>query len=201
MALTSKQRKQLRGMANTRETVLIIGKDNVNDGVVAQANEALDALELIKCSVLETSELTAREAADELAAATNSECVQVIGHKFVLYRATTRKDVPRIVVSENGTVTTVGPVNSKKTGRAKAKPRAKKVSVKARAAAKERAAEQYAKAYGDSAPAGRAVRTSRPGATFRKVGGPGSRPQGGRPQGGRSQGQGGTGGNRGRQGR
>ena len=96
MALTSKQRKQLRGMANTRDAVLIIGKDNISQGVVAQADEALEALELIKCSVLDTSELTAREAADELSRLTNSECVQVIGRKFVLYRRSMRQDIKGI---------------------------------------------------------------------------------------------------------
>lgn len=98
MALTSKQRKQLRSMAHALDPVLIIGKDNVNAGVISQADEALEAHELIKCSVLDTSELSAREAADELVKATRAECVQVIGRKFSLYRETHRKDVKKIVI-------------------------------------------------------------------------------------------------------
>ena len=35
--------------------------------------------------MLETSEYTAREAADILAQATGADCVQVIGRKFVLF--------------------------------------------------------------------------------------------------------------------
>ena len=40
----------------------------------------------IKCRVLETSLLTAREACNELSEKTGSEQIQVIGSKFVLYR-------------------------------------------------------------------------------------------------------------------
>ena len=51
-----------------------------------QANDALEAREIIKCKVLENSMLTAREACEELSRLTRSEQVQVIGTKFVLYR-------------------------------------------------------------------------------------------------------------------
>ena len=86
MELTSKQRAQLRGIANTIDTIVIIGKDGITDNLVKQANAALEAREIIKCKVLENSMLTAREACDELSRLTRSEQVQVIGTKFVLYR-------------------------------------------------------------------------------------------------------------------
>ncbi len=86
MELTSKQRAQLRGIANTIDTIVHIGKDGINDNLVKQANDALEAREIIKCKVLENSMLTAREASEELARLTRSESVQVIGTKFVLYR-------------------------------------------------------------------------------------------------------------------
>ncbi|MFR6057575.1 MAG: YhbY family RNA-binding protein [Evtepia gabavorous] len=86
MELTSKQRAQLRGMANGLDTIVQIGKDGIGDNLVQQANEALEARELIKCRVLESAMLTAREACQELAKHTRSEGVQVIGTKFVLYR-------------------------------------------------------------------------------------------------------------------
>ena len=86
MELTSKQRAQLRGMANGLDTIVQIGKDGIGDNLVQQANEALEARELIKCRVLESAMLTAREACPELAKRTRSEGVQVIGTKFVLYR-------------------------------------------------------------------------------------------------------------------
>ena len=86
MELTSKQRAQLRGMAASLDTILHVGKDGIGDNLVKQADNALEARELIKGRVLENSLLTAREAAEELAVAARCEVVQVIGSKFVLYR-------------------------------------------------------------------------------------------------------------------
>ena len=87
MELTSKQRAQLRGLANTIDTILQIGKDGIGENLVKQADEALEARELIKGRVLENNiDYDARAAAAELAKATRSEVVQVIGSKFVLYR-------------------------------------------------------------------------------------------------------------------
>ena len=88
MELTSKQRAQLRGLANSIDTILIVGKDGIGDNLVKQANDALEARELIKGKVLENSPLSPREGAQELAKATRSQVVQVIGTKFVLYRET-----------------------------------------------------------------------------------------------------------------
>ncbi|HJA63841.1 MAG TPA: ribosome assembly RNA-binding protein YhbY [Candidatus Intestinimonas stercoravium] len=92
MDLTSKQRAQLRGMANALAPIVHIGKDGIGENLIKQTDDALEARELIKCRVLENSMLTAREAADALAQATRSEVVQVIGTRFVLYRQTHRKD-------------------------------------------------------------------------------------------------------------
>ena len=92
MELTSKQRAQLRGMANSLDTIVIIGKDGIGENLVKQTSEALEARELIKCKVLENSMLTAREACEELAKLSRSEPVQVIGTKFVLYRESHTRD-------------------------------------------------------------------------------------------------------------
>jgi len=86
MELTSKQRAQLRAMANGIDTILHVGKDGLGDNLIQQANDALEARELIKGRVLENSMYTAREASEELSRRTRSEAVQVIGTKFVLYR-------------------------------------------------------------------------------------------------------------------
>ena len=87
MELTSKQRAQLRGLANSIDTILQIGKDGIGENLIKQADDALEARELIKGRVLENNiEYDARAAAAELAKATRSEVVQVIGTKFVLYR-------------------------------------------------------------------------------------------------------------------
>ena len=80
MELTSKQRAQLRGLANTIDTIIHIGKDGIGENLVKQADDALEARELIKGRVLENNiEYDARLAAQELAKATRSEVVQVIG--------------------------------------------------------------------------------------------------------------------------
>ena len=92
MDLTSKQRAQLRGLANGIDTILIVGKDGIGGNLVKQADSALEARELIKGKVLENALMSAREAAEELAPLTRSEVVQVIGTKFVLYRPSHKKD-------------------------------------------------------------------------------------------------------------
>ena len=87
MELTSKQRAQLRGLANSLDTILQVGKDGIGDNLIKQADDALEARELIKGRFLENNiEYDARTAAEALAKATRSEVVQVIGTKFVLYR-------------------------------------------------------------------------------------------------------------------
>ena len=90
--MNSKQRAQLRGLANGIDTILHIGKDGVGPNLVKQADDALEARELIKGRVLENSLLSPREGAEELARATRSEVVQVIGTRFVLYRETHSKE-------------------------------------------------------------------------------------------------------------
>ena len=92
MELTSKQRAQLRGMANSLDPIVHIGKDGLTDNLVKQADEALEARELIKCKVLENAMLTAREACQKLSVKTRSEAVQVIGSKFVLFRQSHNKE-------------------------------------------------------------------------------------------------------------
>ena len=84
--LTSKQRASLRGMANTLDTILYIGKEGITDNTVKEAYDALEALELIKCAVQQGCELTAREALEELCARVPAEPVQCIGRRFVMYR-------------------------------------------------------------------------------------------------------------------
>lgn len=102
MDLSSKQRAQLRGLANGIDTILIVGKDGIGDNLVKQANDALEARELIKGKVLESSMLTPREAAEQLAPLTRSEVVQVIGTKFVLYRQSHKKDKTDKIILVDG---------------------------------------------------------------------------------------------------
>ena len=85
--MTGKERAAFRARANGLEPLFHIGKSGMNEGVIAQTDDALRARELIKLRVLtETSPVTPREAAEALAAATNAEVIQVIGGVIVLYR-------------------------------------------------------------------------------------------------------------------
>ena len=98
MALTKKQTKHLRAMANQLNPLLWIGKNDVTDAAIKQADETIDKHELIKCAVQDGSGLTAREAADQLAQRLGADVVQVIGNRFVLYRESRRDDVKKIVL-------------------------------------------------------------------------------------------------------
>ena len=96
MALTGKQIRTLRALAHHLDPVVFVGKADITEAVAKQADQALEAHELIKCSALENSGLSAREAADQLAELTRSEVVQVIGRRFSLYRETSREGVEKI---------------------------------------------------------------------------------------------------------
>ena len=84
--LNSKQRAALRGCANQIDTIMQVGKGGIGDTLIKQVDDALTARELIKIKVLENCEYTAREVAEILAEKTDSDPVQVIGNKLVLFR-------------------------------------------------------------------------------------------------------------------
>ena len=84
--MTTKQRAALRSMANTMQPILHIGKDGINDNLVQQAWDALEARELIKVTVQRNAPMYAREACDELCERVHAEPVQTIGNRFCIYR-------------------------------------------------------------------------------------------------------------------
>lgn len=96
MDLTSKQRAQLRGLANSIDTIVQVGKDGIGDNLIKQVNDALEARELIKGAVQPGAPVTAKEAMEELCRQTGAEPVQQIGRRFVLYRPS--RENPRIVL-------------------------------------------------------------------------------------------------------
>ena len=89
--LTSKQRAQLRALANPIDTIMQVGKGGVTENLITTVSDALEARELIKLRVLENSDYTPREAADTLAEATGADVVAVVGRRFVLYRPSKKK--------------------------------------------------------------------------------------------------------------
>ena len=84
--LTSKQRAQLRGLANGMQAIFQVGKGGIGDAFIKQVDDALEARELIKITVLENAQTTSRAVADEIAVKVKADVVQVIGSKFILYR-------------------------------------------------------------------------------------------------------------------
>ena len=98
--MTSKQRSFLKSLAVKLDTIFQIGKGGVTDELCAQLLNALNARELIKIKVLETSPLTAREAAEQIASAIGAEVVLVIGMKIVLYRVSDNEKNRKIDISK-----------------------------------------------------------------------------------------------------
>ncbi|MGI6085562.1 MAG: ribosome assembly RNA-binding protein YhbY [Acetivibrionales bacterium] len=84
--ITGKQRSYLRGLANDIPVIFQIGKNGIDNNVIRQFEEALEARELVKANVLKNSLYTSREACEEIAHAIDAEIVSVIGNKFVLYK-------------------------------------------------------------------------------------------------------------------
>ena len=84
--MTSKQRAYLRGLANKIDSIFQVGKNGISDNLILQVNDALEARELIKLNVLETSPEGIQEIANTLSEATNSALVQTVGNKITLYR-------------------------------------------------------------------------------------------------------------------
>ncbi|OZG58609.1 RNA-binding protein [Bifidobacterium myosotis] len=96
MALTKKQIKQLRALANSLKPLLYVGKNDLTEAAIKQADETIEKHELIKVAVQDGSGLTAKEAAEQLAEQLNAEVVQSIGNRFVIFRRSKRKDVEHI---------------------------------------------------------------------------------------------------------
>ena len=86
LKISSKQRASLRAMAQSLDPIVYIGKDGITDNLTRQVEDALEARELIKCSVQQNCELGAREACDMLCNLTEAQGIAVLGRKFVLYR-------------------------------------------------------------------------------------------------------------------
>lgn len=84
--ITGKQRSFLKSIAHSEKPITQIGKGGITENFIEQLDLALEARELVKISILETSPIDPKEAANELAEALHAEFVQAIGNRFVLYR-------------------------------------------------------------------------------------------------------------------
>ncbi|TVR62120.1 MAG: YhbY family RNA-binding protein [Gemmatimonadales bacterium] len=86
-ALTSKERARLRSQAHPLKPILQVGTDGISRAFARSLDEAFNTRELLKVKVLDTSDLSAKEAAAAVGSEVDGvEVVQVIGRTLVLYR-------------------------------------------------------------------------------------------------------------------
>lgn len=84
--MTSKQRAYLRGLANGMDAIFQVGKGGISPALIKQVDDALEARELIKITVLETAPESVKEIGNCLSDATHSIFVQAVGNKITLFR-------------------------------------------------------------------------------------------------------------------
>ena len=85
--LTGKQRRHLRGLGHELKPIVQVGKDGIDDGLVAALDQALADHELVKIRIGEAADVDRHDAAAQLADKTRSEVAQVLGNTVLLYRA------------------------------------------------------------------------------------------------------------------
>jgi RNA-binding protein len=84
--LTGKQKSFLRSKAHHLTPIFQVGKGGVNDNLVKQIGEALEARELIKVSILQNCDEDRDDVAGSLSKGARAQLVQVIGNTIVLYK-------------------------------------------------------------------------------------------------------------------
>ncbi|WP_070120737.1 ribosome assembly RNA-binding protein YhbY [Bacillus marinisedimentorum] len=89
--LTGKQKRFLRSKAHHLNPIFQVGKGGVNENLIQQVKDALEARELIKVSVLQNCEQDKQEVAELLSEGASAELVQVIGNTIVLYKESENK--------------------------------------------------------------------------------------------------------------
>lgn len=94
--INSKQRSFLKGIANTLEPKINIGKNSLTDNVINQIDQILEANEIVKINVLNNNLDDQEEMVQELLEALNAQFVSHLGSKITLYRESKKKiiDLP-----------------------------------------------------------------------------------------------------------
>lgn len=94
--LTPKNKALLKGLANHLKPQVQLGKGKVDENIISSINNSLEAHELIKVKVLQNSNFTCIELAEEITERTGADLVDIIGHVIILYKPS--KKNPRIVL-------------------------------------------------------------------------------------------------------
>lgn len=84
--LTGKQKRFLRSKAHHLNPIFQVGKGGTNENMIIQIEEALEARELIKISVLQNCEYDKEEVAEAIVNGTYANLVQIIGSTIILYK-------------------------------------------------------------------------------------------------------------------
>lgn len=84
--LTGKQKRFLRAKAHHLDPIFQVGKGGVNENMIKQVADALEARELMKISILQNCDEDKNNVAAQLAEGSGAELVQLIGHTIVLYK-------------------------------------------------------------------------------------------------------------------
>ncbi len=84
--LTGKQKRFLRSKAHHLSPIFQVGKGGVNENMIKQIADVLEARELIKVSILQNCDEDRDTVAEQLSRGAKSELVQVIGNTIVLYK-------------------------------------------------------------------------------------------------------------------
>ena len=94
--LNSKQRSNLRSIAQKIEPITQVGKLGVNDALIESLDKAIEKREIIKVTVLENSDLIPKEAGFEIAEKLKAEFVCATGRKLVFYRRSLNEKMEHI---------------------------------------------------------------------------------------------------------
>lgn len=94
--LNNKQKKTLKGLANTLKIKYQVGKSEITDTLIDMLDKALVAHELIKIDVMKNVTSETMQIALDLSSKLNAEIVQIVGKTIVLYRKNDKN--PKIIL-------------------------------------------------------------------------------------------------------
>jgi RNA-binding protein len=86
MTMRGKDRAALRAETNRLAATVHVGHAGITPGIVQSLDDALRTRELVKVQLSKHADRTPKVIANELAAATQSDVIQVIGRTATFYR-------------------------------------------------------------------------------------------------------------------
>ncbi len=86
MTMSGKERAAMRAHANRLSATVHAGQHGLTGAVVHSLDDALRTRELVKVQLGKQADVSAKEAAGQLATAVKAEVIQVIGRTVTLYR-------------------------------------------------------------------------------------------------------------------